>query len=127
MRHAVTSEDSARLAEYGQVIAIVRADSAVLLLTSVGEAQLDQVPGVWGVGPSLGADLTTGIEIRLGVTPASLALADSIASVVGRVESPQVLATEVYAIVSANRLGELNQFPQITDLWLGFDPDRLQE
>jgi hypothetical protein len=127
MRHAVTSDDSARLAGYGQVIAVVRADSAILLLTSVSEFQLEQVLGVWGVGPSLGADVTTGIEIRLGVTPVSLAVADSIASAVGRVESPQVLSTEVYASVPANRLGELNQFHQISDLWLGFDPERVQQ
>jgi hypothetical protein len=122
MQHAITRDDSLRLANSGQVVAVVRADSAFVLLTSASYTQLTQLPGVLMVGQPLGASATTNVEIRIGVTPASLAVADSLASLIGRVESPQVLATEVYALVSANRLSELNRFPQISDLWLGFDP-----
>ncbi|MGH7582699.1 MAG: hypothetical protein ACREL5_05695 [Gemmatimonadales bacterium] len=118
MQHEVTRADSVQLAGYGQVIAMMKVDSSFLLLTSAEERELQQVPGVRDVSVSLGTDPTATVEVRLGVTPASGAVADSIASLVGSVERPPALATEVYARIPMSRLRELNGFPEISDLFI---------
>lgn len=125
MKRAVTTEDSVRVAGYGQVVALVRADSAFVLLTSVDYAQLAQLPGLRTMGPPLGSNATTGIGVVLGVAPAPLSLAYSIASAVGRADTSHALNPGVYTMVAANRLNELNGFPQITSLWLDIDPTHL--
>jgi hypothetical protein len=123
MGHALTREDSVTLARYGPVIATVRVDSAMVILTAANDAQLHQVPGVLGVGVPQGQSGAGLIETCIVVTPPSLARATTIAASIGEVELPQnPRSTEVCAMVPADHLSQLNNFDDLAGVYLNFDP-----
>jgi hypothetical protein len=127
--------DSATVAKFGQLVAVIRRDSAMVILTNVDLHLIAALPGVGGVCQSLGTDSTANIEVELGVGPAPIDSAISIVLQLGTVHfADSIYDNLVDGIVPAYRLREFDRYPLISYLFVvvcpfqqalrGFDPLR---
>jgi hypothetical protein len=115
--------DSVMVAQYGQIIAVIRRDSDMVILTNADLHLIAALPGVGVVCQSLGTDSTAKIEVELGVGPAPLDSAIAIVEKVGTVHfADSTYDNIVDGFVPAYRLREFDAFPLISYLWVGVCP-----
>ena len=127
MSHALTAADSVQLAQYGKVVAMIRRDSLIVLLSDADPLVLRALPGVGWSGPSLGNTVSAEVEILIGVGAVYSTYSDSAAKIMnglGRVVG-KMHDGEIDGMIPANRLGELDHYPAISSLYVGIDPARI--
>jgi hypothetical protein len=124
-----TAADSTAATALGRVVAIVRADSALLLETDAAAAELRQIAGVAGVGPALWPSDTSRFELILGRWDGSTA---EPLRVLAQLQADIRLDSDptdewVFGGVPAYQLGRLDHLIDVAEyreVYLTIDPPR---
>lgn len=124
-----TAADSAAVAAFGRVVAVVRADSAILLETEADGSALRGIDGVARVGPALSESDTGRFELILGRRDS---MTDEPLRVLRRLEAELLpryrpVGPWVAGRVPAYRLGLLDRLidpAEYGEVYLSIDPPR---
>jgi hypothetical protein len=118
----LVAADSARLAQFGRVISVVRVDSVIVMLTNATGSDIVSAPGIVGMCQSLGSDSSASVEVEVGAGPTGLDSAAAIVAKLGRVHLVDSTLAIVDGMVPAFRLREFDDYPALTYVYVVICP-----